>query len=96
LFEKVNCGDSLFTYFTALRYDEQTLIKTHRSRKIIVQAAAVQVYPKTQTEITRPLPQTSVLDAKENPKPETKKITPPSEPEPSVLSNKGWGKLFWT
>ncbi|MBN8651311.1 MAG: hypothetical protein J0L67_07780 [Cytophagales bacterium] len=93
LFEKVNCGDSLFTYFTALRYDEQTLIK-HIVAENNCAGAAVQVFPKTQTEITRPLPQTSVLDAKENPKPETKKIAPPSEPEPSVLSNKGWVNYF--
>lgn len=92
LFERVNCGDSLFTYFTALRYDEQTLIK-HIVAENNCAGATVQVYPKTQQE-TRPLPQTSILDANENPKQEIKKIIPPNDPEPSLLSNKGWINYF--
>lgn len=92
LFEKVNCGDSLFTYFTALRYDEPTLIK-HIVAENNCGGATVQVYPKTQQE-NKPMPQTEILDPKENPKPDTKKITPPVEPEPSPITNKGWINYF--
>jgi hypothetical protein len=80
LSDKVNCGDSLITYFASLRYDEQALIK-HFVAENKCTGSSAQVYRKTELETNLPLPQTSALDIKENPKPEKKKITPPVEPQ---------------
>lgn len=85
LFEKVNCGDSLFTYFSALQYNEQALIN-HVVAENNCTGASVQVYPKLQQE-AQLLPPARILNTNENPKPETKKrIT--QDAEPSIASSK--------
>ncbi|MCW5910526.1 MAG: hypothetical protein KIT62_05600 [Cyclobacteriaceae bacterium] len=92
LFEKVNCGDSIFTYFDALRYDEQALTK-HFVAENNCAGASVRVYPKAQqSSIT--LPSTSSLDEKEKPVQQKKSLSPPAEPEPFALSGKAHINYF--
>jgi hypothetical protein len=87
LFDKVNCADSLFSYFAALPYGEQALIN-HVVAENNCAGTSVQTYPTKPKKAFIPLAETRTLNAIENSKPEKKKPNPPAEPEPSVFENK--------
>jgi len=92
LFEKVNCGDSVFTYFNTLTYDEQTLIK-HFVAENNCAGATVQVYPKKQQEASALQPETKV--EKQETTSQKNKLIKPVEPEPvSITSEKERIKYF--
>ena len=85
LFEKLNCGDSIFTYFESLKYDEPVLIK-HFVAENNCAGSSVQVYPKTQKSMSITFPDATPVKEKETAQSTRKKISPPEGP--SIITEK--------
>jgi hypothetical protein len=87
LFEKINCSDSLLTYFEMLKYEEQVLIK-HFVAENNCAGTSVQVYPKAQAPVSVTIPETPHVETKEIDQAQTTKLMPPAEPKAPINTNK--------
>lgn len=88
LFEKVNCGDSLFLYFESLTYTEQALTK-HFVAENNCAGTPVQVYPKEKASVPVTIPDAEPVKENETTLTSRKKLSPPAEPvAPSIITEK--------